>query len=156
MFSKFWLTGFHHAVVWILLVSSQQVLICFGGVFSFLWKSSRLALLLRGSFILLWFLLIVPVFNEILLPCGWTLNISKSYVTPGNFWNLKCIWNSFLSKYTPWIVFIDSYFMFWGFFACIIFVLIWIDFSNCFHIDNSFLWQCVMLKICRNFDNFQT
>lgn len=118
-----WLLDFHHAVVWILLVSSQQVLICFGGVFNFLWKNSRLALLLRGSFILLWFLLIVPVFNEILLPSGWNLNISKSYVTPGNFWNLKCIWNSYPSKYTPWIVFIDSYFMFWRFFCLYYFCL---------------------------------
>lgn len=81
-----WLLDIHHGVVWILLVSSQQVLICFGGVFNFLWKS-RLALLLKRV-ILLWFLLIAPGFSEILLPSGWNLNISKSYVTSGNFWNV--------------------------------------------------------------------
>ena len=30
-------------------------------------------------------------------------------------------------------------YMFWVFLVCFIFVLIWIDFSNCFYIDNSFL-----------------
>lgn len=81
-----WLLDIHHAVVWILLVSSQQVLICFGGVFNFLWKS-RLALLLRGSFCF-GFHWLPQVSSEILLPSGWNLNISKSYVTSGNFWNV--------------------------------------------------------------------
>lgn len=144
-----WLLDIHHAVVWILLVSSQQILICFGGIFNFLWKS-RLALLLRSfCFGFHWWHQVSvrssPFYSLKLV-------YFKSYITSGSFFKLN-VFKKFLSpanKHLVACVYRQLLYVL-GFLVCFYFVfnLDWL-FKLFLHRQLFSLTVCVLKFYARN------